>query len=284
MTTETVFGHGASDLDATKLAERYAEAAPFPHIVLDNFLDPDIAEEAARTFPEVDGPQWTNYLHVNSKKFGNTQMETWTPQLQRIANALMSAEFVSFVEQLTGIESLISDTEFDGGGLHRSLSGGFLNIHADFTKHHTHEDWRRRVNAILYLNEEWEDSWGGSLELWTPDMKNKVESVSPKGNRLVIFTTTDDSYHGHPEPLTCPEGIARKSMALYYFTAGHSEKARSTNYQSRPGDGIKSLAIYLDKKALRTYDLAKRRLGLSDAAVSNFLGRLRPGRSKKPQG
>ena len=58
----------------------------------------------------------------------------------------------------------------DGGGLHQTLRGGHLNIHADFTTHHVHEHWARRVNILLYLNEEWHDDWGGRLELWDRDM------------------------------------------------------------------------------------------------------------------
>jgi hypothetical protein len=275
LSMDSVFGPGLEGLDAQAVADRYRNANPFPHIVIDGALAPAVASAACAAFPEVDGPQWTNYLHVNSKKFGNTDMSTWTPELQRVADALMSPEFVRFLEHLTGIDGLHADPTFDGGGLHRSLAGGFLNVHADFTKHHTHDDWRRRINVILYLNEEWDEAWGGHLELWTSDMQTCVDKVAPVGNRMVIFTTSEDSYHGHPDPLTCPDGIARKSMALYYFTAGHSEKARSTDYRSRPGDGARSIAIFLDKKVLRAYDIVKRRLHLSDDTVSRFLGRFR---------
>ena len=106
----------------------------------------------------------------------------------------------------------------DGGGLHRSLPGGFLNIHADFSAHHSKPGWRRRVNLLLYLNPEWQPDWGGALELWSKDMQRCVTRIEPKANRILLFTTDADSFHGHPEPLRFPDGQARRSLALYYFT------------------------------------------------------------------
>ena len=112
-------------------------------------------------------------------------------------------------------------------------AGGHLNIHADFTTHHTHENWARRVNILLYLNEEWRDEWGGKLELWDQDMTACQAKVTPAGNRMLVFTTSFDSFHGHPDGLTCPHDMARRSMALYYFTeeAGRCASRPTT----RPG-------------------------------------------------
>ena len=70
-----------------------------------------------------------------------------------VAEEFCSPEFVEFLERLTGIENLMPDWSMDGGGLHQTLRGGHLNIHADFTTHHDHENWARRVNILLYLNE-----------------------------------------------------------------------------------------------------------------------------------
>ena len=119
---------------------------------------------------------------------------------------------------MTGIPDLHADDVMDGGGLHRSLPGGFLNVHADFSAHHSKPGWRRRVNLLLYLNPEWQPEWGGELELWSKDMQRCVTRVEPKANRILLFTTDADSFHGHPEPLRFPPGQARRSLALYYFT------------------------------------------------------------------
>ena len=108
-----------------------------------------------------------------------------------------------------------------------------------------------------------------------------MRRVSPLHNRVVIFNTDEDAFHGHPNRMTCPEGQTRKSIALYYFTAETSGvRARSTEYRPRPGDGARGLLIYADKMALRAYDHLKRRLGFDDTVVSRVLGALQRRRKR----
>jgi 2OG-Fe(II) oxygenase superfamily len=253
------------------LAAQYAANHPYPHIVLDDFLHPDVYEAARREFPSADGDEWTNYLHINERKYANRQPETWGPTLQRIALAFTSDQFAAWVSALSGHPDLLADWSMDGGGLHQSFRGGYLNVHADFTAHHTQSDWRRRVNLILYLNEGWQPEWNGGLELWSADMKRCERTIMPIGNRAVLFSTDLQSFHGHPEPLACPSDRARQSMALYYFSRETNPAVHSTNYRARPGDGIKSAGIYADKQLLHAYDVLKRRFHLSDGAASGVM-------------
>ena len=122
---------------------------------------------------------------------------------------------MKWLEKLTGIPNLKADHSLEGGGLHQSKRGGFLNIHADFTIHPHKTNWQRRVNVLLYLNEDWKDEYGGFLELWSRDMKRMEQSISPIFNRCVIFNTDKDSFHGLPEPIKCPEEMTRKSSSVY---------------------------------------------------------------------
>lgn len=267
------------DLNALESAlpqyvEQYAAAEPFPHLVIDQVLSPDAFEAAVAEFPGIHDPFWKGYLHVNETKYANTQPDTWGPILTAVARELVSDEFVSFLSKLTGIDALIPDWSMDGGGLHQTLSGGHLNIHADFTTHHTRGSWARRVNILLYLNAEWPEEWGGQLELWDAEMTGAQAKVAPAANRMLVFSTSFDSYHGHPDALTCPPDVARRSMALYYFTEEANPVRRATNYQARPEDGLKRLAIAADRTALDLYDRAKRRLGISDEKVSRVLAKL----------
>jgi 2OG-Fe(II) oxygenase superfamily len=260
----------------------YQSATPFPHIVFEDFLEPEAAKLAIKEFPALDPEQWNNYIHANERKFSNTDPTTWGPTLRSILDEFNSPRFVKFVSELTGFDGLIADPSLEGGGLHQSTTGGFLNMHADFTVHPHHRHWRRRANLLLYLNEDWQPEYGGDLELWSTDMKRCEKTIAPLGNRVVIFTTDVDSFHGHPEPMRCPPNVFRRSMALYYFTEENAPIVRSTEYRARPGDGAKSLMIYADKQMLRTYDWAKRHLGLSDKAGSRLLGGFERIRRKKP--
>lgn len=266
---------GSLRQDLELKAKSYRTAEPFPHIVLDDVLLPDAFAAAVRDFPGIRDEFWKGYLHVNETKYCNVHPETWADSLQAVARELCSPEFVAFLEELTGIRALIPDYTMDGGGLHQTLRGGHLNIHADFTTHHTHETWARRVNILLYLNEEWHDDWGGQLELWDADMTACRARVTPAGNRMLVFTTSFDSFHGHPDGLTCPPDVARRSLAMYYFTEEEAPVRRSTHYRARPEEGrTRHLAVAADRKVLDVYDRAKRRLGISDEAAHRVLERL----------
>jgi Rps23 Pro-64 3,4-dihydroxylase Tpa1-like proline 4-hydroxylase len=254
------------------LAQQFRAAQPYPHVVLEQFLEPRLAEACLAAFPARGDDSWRNYTHVNERKFARSDQGGFPPTLQALIAELNSARFIRFLEALTGIEGLIADESLMGGGLHQSGNGGFLNVHADFTGHPHHERWRRRVNLLLYLNPGWQESYGGQLELWDKQMTRPVRTVAPLMNRALIFNTDPDSFHGHPTPMTCPEEFARRSIALYYFT---DEKAafrvRSTEYRSRPGDGARAAAIYLDKMVLRSYDKVKRTFRLNDDFASRLL-------------
>ena len=262
-------GHLERDID--HLHSIYESAVPFPHIVMDEFLEPWAAKAAMEEFPPLDPDQWNNYLHTNERKFSNTDPETWGPALRAILNELNSPRFVKFVSDLIGVPGLMADPSLEGGGLHQSTRGGFLNVHSDFTVHPHHRKWERRANLLLYLNDEWKPEYGGDLELWSADMKKCVDRVSPVANRVLIFTTGVHSFHGHPEPMRCPEGTARRSLALYYFSIEEDPLVRSTEYRARPGDGAHSIMIYADTKMLRVYDWMKRHLGVADQAAGKIL-------------
>jgi Rps23 Pro-64 3,4-dihydroxylase Tpa1-like proline 4-hydroxylase len=253
------------------LKTEFATAHPYQHVVIDNFLPTVVFQQAMADFDVVNKEQWTGYLHVNERKFANSSPSTWGPTLQRIASELNSPEFVSLLEELTGIPKLLIDPTFEGGGLHQSLRGGFLNMHADFTVHPHQRQWKRRLNLLLYCNENWLPEYGGGLELWDATMSHAEKVVQPLGNRVLIFATDATSFHGHPDPLQCPDGVARRSMALYYFTFEDKPNVRSTEYRARPSDGSKGILIYLDKMTLRIFDKAKRRLGISNSFANRVL-------------
>ncbi len=268
-----------SDLDVS--AKEYAAGEPFPHIVIDDVLRPEAFDAAVAAFPGIGDEFWKGYLHVNETKYCNVHPETWDDALRSVAKEFTSPDFVAYLEGLTGIEGLIPDWSMDGGGLHQTLRGGHLNIHADFTTHHVHENWARRVNILLYLNEEWHDDWGGKLELWDKDMTTCQDRVTPKGNRMLVFSTSFDSFHGHPDGLTCPPDQARRSMALYYFTQEEAPVRRATHYRARPEESrTRRALIAADRVVLDVYDRVKRRLGLNDDAAQKVLGRFHSWRGR----
>ena len=204
-------------------ASKMQAASPFPHIVFDNFLDPDFALALSRAFPSRDEDiNWVNCEHQNANKKYQHDETKLSLLIRKMLREFNSRQFLLFLETLTGIESLIPDPYFIGGGAHVSSAGGFLEVHADF-------NWldklmlHRRLNALFYLNEDWDESWGGSLELWNKEMSQAVRTIAPVMNRLIIFATNDDSNHGHPSPLKAPPHVTRKTLNLYYYTSKRDE-------------------------------------------------------------
>jgi hypothetical protein len=213
--------------DPAALRERYRTAEPFPHIVLDGLFDDAQLARVLAEFPKPDQTRWMRFDSPTEKKLGYFhEHSTITDTVRAFLDALNGFEMLLWLEALTGIEGLIPDPYFGGGGLHQIEPGGFLKIHADFNVHPKLK-LDRRINMLVYLNENWREEWGGHLELWDAGMTACRQRILPLFNRTVIFSTTDTAFHGHPHPLTSPEGVTRKSVSLYYYTAGRPEEERS---------------------------------------------------------
>jgi hypothetical protein len=237
------------------LCERYGQsfrtATPFPHVVLDDFLPDALVDQVLSEFPRSRRADWTTYDNENEVKLAVEDETRFGPSTRHLLHQFNSSVFLSCLECLTGIDGLIPDPHFCGGGLHQIERGGFLNVHADF-------NWYprlrldRRLNLILYLNKDWTDEYRGHLELWNREMSACERRILPVCNRCVIFATTDYSYHGHPDPLTCPVGWTRKSLALYYYSNGRPDEERSqphsTLFKARPGASPGARSAQIAKK------------------------------------
>jgi hypothetical protein len=202
---------------AVQRAQDYQGAAPFPNITLDNFLPEPMARALSAAFPRHDDIAWIERDNENNRRRYQHD-ETKLPRLIReMLREFNSRQFTLFLETLTGIQCLLPDPYFIGGGAHMSTTGDFLKIHADFNWHHKLQAYRR-VNALLYLTEAWQPEWQGAVEFWDKQMTAPVVSNLPLFNRLVIFSTGEDSNHGQRLPNLCPPGTHRKVLNLYYYT------------------------------------------------------------------
>ena len=267
-----VFDYYKWNSQLPELSKQYQHADPYPHIVLENFLNAKVLEECVEEFNELNKTDgWINYVHYNEKKRGLNKVDLLPTTIKETISELNSPEFLQFLSKLTGIRNLQNDDLLEGGGVHQSGKGGFLNIHADFTVHPHHRNWQRRINVLVYLNKDWRDEWGGQLELWDQQMKACGKKISPVFNRCVIFNTDADSFHGHPEPMTCPEDQFRRSIALYYYTVEKNPFRRATFYKTRPGDANKKLLVEIDNTMLAVYTKMKGWLGANDKVVGNLL-------------
>ncbi len=253
-------------------APGYARADPFPHAVFDGLFDPGVLRAVAAEFPDPESMGERFMDRYEYAKFTERRWDHFGPATRSLLAELQSGSFLECLTSLTGIPELISDPLLFGGGQHQIGPGGLLKVHADFSTHEVY-GLDRRLNLLLYLNDPWDPAWGGQLELWDRDMTRCVERVDPVMGRVVVFSTTSTSYHGHPDPLRTPEGVLRRSLALYYYTNGRPEgevdESHNTLFQSRPGHG----ADDVDDLGLRLRRTAKRWL---PPAVADLLRRGAP--------
>ena len=228
---------GAQDAGIGLRAE-YASAAPFPHIVIDEFLPPETAQLCLDEFEsiglnEVEPSEGFDRAQERGKR--QFAPDHLSGPVQRLFHAFNSRPFLRVLENISGIEGLVPDPDFLGGGLHELATGGHLSVHADFN-HHKRLNLERRINLLIYLNKDWRAEYGGQLELWSEDMARCEKSIVPLFNRAVMFNTTSYSHHGNPQPINHPTGQSRKSIALYYYTAtwDGSKREHTTQFRSRP--------------------------------------------------
>jgi hypothetical protein len=233
-----------SKLDEILSLSNYKTAEPYPHIVIDNLFDSKVLDNIISNWVSPDNSTMETHndgVYVVNKK-GTGINTTFPLAVEVFLWQLSGSRFLRFLEDLTEINALIPDPYFFGGGLHSTGAGGKLAIHADYNKHFKFK-LDRRLNLLVYLNKNWTEENGGSLELWDQDMSQCVKKILPIFNRTVIFSTTSTSFHGQPQPVVCGPQDSRKSIALYYYSNGRPEEGiispeeHSTLWQSRPGEG-----------------------------------------------
>lgn len=201
---------------------------PFPHCVIDGFASLDTVRAINAEWPS---DPWQNHRHDYSDKRGCEYWGAFGTQTHALLRELNDAQFVAGLGKAFGFENLSADDSLEGGGLHETFPGGFLGIHADFNIH-PESRLLRRLNLLLFLNEEWREEWGGYLELWDAGKTGCQVKVVPVAGRAVIFSTNWNSFHGHPAPLNCPEGRSRRSLALYYYSPELPEELRMPEHST----------------------------------------------------
>jgi len=205
-----------ADVDA--LATSFASAVPFPHVVLDGFLATDFAADITRDFPAVDD-SWHEYRNPIEVKRSRNDVHNMPHSIQLLFRLLASPAVVDRFQAISGLrERLESDPTLHGAGLHAHPRYGRLNVHLDYERHPILEDKERRLNLILFVNQEWDASWGGANELWSDPEGVLRKKTDVRFNRAILFRTDNTSWHGVPDIIRCPPGYYRHSIAFYYIS------------------------------------------------------------------
>ena len=201
-----------------EMHQQFSEALPFQHLIIDDFLDPRFIQSLAAHFPAFDEAKASNESGKPGQKCVHEEVKALGEDYCRLDALVQNKEFLNVITNITGIDELIYDPLYYGGGTHENRGGQELDPHIDFN-YHPVTNHHRRLNLILFLNEEWRDDWGGLLELYAdPDKEtHPLHAITPRLNRLVLFVTTEHSWHGFGR-INASEVSSRKSFALYYYS------------------------------------------------------------------
>ncbi len=217
------------------IAARFARREPFRHVVIEDFFSTDYARHLLADFPSFERGNARNEAGELGKKSTVERIRKLGASYRDLDELIKSSEFLDLIGKLTGIDKLLYDPFYFGGGTHENLEGQDLDPHVDFNRHPV-ENWHRRLNLIVYLNQEWQDAWGGSLEIHKdPRSKdNQIELITPSFNRCVIFETTETSWHGF-SLISLPEShrdLSRRSIALYFYTRDHPNEDQADKHST----------------------------------------------------
>ena len=206
---------------------------PYEHVIIDDFFDEPLAHFIAHEFPAYDNNIWTSvYDNPIEVKRACNHWDNFPLHIYNAFTYFCSYEFNQILSKHFNVDSLVPDYGLHGGGMHSHKRGGKLNIHKDYSIH-PKINMMRHYNIIVYVTPNWKPEWSGGLEMWSHDEKtNKpkelIKTIENKFNRAVIFNTTQNSWHGLPHDLNCPDGVSRNSLAAYYVSEV-TEKAENRN-------------------------------------------------------
>lgn len=206
---------------ADELAAQFQRRDPFRHVIIDDFFDAATCARLIAEFPRFESGNARNEAGELGGKSTVEKIRGLGATYAALDDLIQTPEFLGLIGRITGIPELLYDPWYFGGGTHENRHGQDLDAHVDFNRHPV-ERWHRRLNLIVYFNREWDDAWGGALELHSDPRSadDRVLRIMPSFNRAVIFETTEWSWHGFRR-IELPEDkkdLSRKSLALYFYT------------------------------------------------------------------
>jgi len=222
----------------------FVGTAPYPMIVLDNFLPDNFAHNMYKECETIPEQHWTNFTRRGSLMQECNNLEV-APYAFEFVNHIHSSLGMNWLIQITGIKDLIPDPYLVGGGYSRTSTGHSLKMHTDFNWNDTLK-LHRMLSIIVYLNPKWQEDWGGALKFNDFNNEKTIQEVYPKFNRAVIWRYHKRGFHGYPDPLRCPEDQTRNTFRLFFYVS---------DARHNPNDRPHRSLYWYDKELGEPYDI-----------------------------
>lgn len=236
---------------------------PFKHVIIEDFLEEKAFERLFAQYPPKPTKEFWSYSNPIEVKYALDKFDLMGDELKNWFYSLSHPILIKKFADLFNIENLEFDPYLHGGGIHMSPKHGRLNMHLDYEKH-PHSEKQRRLNIIYYVNKEWNKDWNGDCQLWDKEMKECIVKCYPKRNRAIVFETIEQSWHGLPDKIKCPQAEFRKSMAYYYISPLINKSDKSKVGAGEDGFRMKAKFVKrpqdpMDERMEKLYEIRPRK-------------------------
>jgi Rps23 Pro-64 3,4-dihydroxylase Tpa1-like proline 4-hydroxylase len=219
---------------------------PFPYLKCDNFLNASVASKLQTEILNISEDAWDRYNNPFEQKYTLRDKYNFPTLLKQLFDELTSEQFVSKLSKVVGYDLKLDETR-NFWGVHTYGPGDKLDIHVDAGLHPT-QGLKKQITLGIYLSYEWKEEYGCHLEIWRGENASnndakiieRIDSIAPLFNRMILFECNDYAWHGNPEPAVCPPESKRIFVTLSYLSDNQSDKNKKMKafFVARPGDPL----------------------------------------------
>lgn len=188
--------------------------------VLDDWWDADLLQKTLDEFGERGVPRWPWTDNYHEQMFQGSDPLVWGTALRALLGELRDPEFVSMLEDLSGVPGL--EAQVADGGYRQYSRGGYQDFHVP--KNPGVHGWHRFYVEVT-LNHDWNPDDGGDFSVienpppFSPVMMAAMPvedfalSVTPEFNRTVLVKTRENSFRGVGHTRA-----PRRSVVMHYYS------------------------------------------------------------------
>lgn len=214
------------------------------YFYIDDLLPENLLEKIYKNFPKPEDMKIKKSLR--EFKYIDAQMDQHDKILEETIYAFQDSRVVQLIQEITNINNLEPDENLYAGGISMMGDKQFLNPHLDNSHDKDRNKWRV-LNLLFYVTPDWEENFGGNLELWPHGLSGKQITIHSKYNRLAVMATHDGSWHS-VSPISSRDKF-RCCISNYYFSEdpiNETDTFHVTSFRGRPEQPVVDILLQAD--------------------------------------